>query len=46
MEMREALFPTIFTGPGFPPNTLLLVDRLVKEEFVIEVEAVAARLNR
>jgi enamine deaminase RidA (YjgF/YER057c/UK114 family) len=46
MEMREALFPTIFTGPGFPPNTLLLVDRLVKEEFVIEVEAVAAKLNR
>ena len=45
MELREALFPTIFTGPDFPPNTLLLVDRLVKEEFVIEVEAVAAKLN-
>ena len=46
MELRKALFPTIFTGPDFPPNTLLMVDRLVKEEFVIEVEAVAAKLNR
>ena len=45
MELREGLFPTIFSGPDFPPNTLLLVDRLVKEEFVIEVEAVAAKLN-
>ena len=45
MELRKALFPTIFTGPDFPPNTLLMVDRLVKEEFLIEVEAVAAKLN-
>ena len=46
MELRKALFSNIFTGPDFPPNTLLMVDRLVKEEFVIEVEAVAAKLNR
>ena len=45
MELRKALFPKIFTGPDYPPNTLLMVDRLVKEEFVIEVEAVAAKLN-
>ena len=40
MRNRAALFPKIFKGPLFPPNTLLMVDRLVKEEFVIEVEAV------
>jgi enamine deaminase RidA (YjgF/YER057c/UK114 family) len=40
MKNRAALFPKIFEGPLFPPNTLLMVDRLVKEEFVIEVEAV------
>jgi enamine deaminase RidA (YjgF/YER057c/UK114 family) len=40
MKCRIALFPTIFTGPLYPPNTLLVVDRLVKEEFLFEVEAV------
>ena len=45
MELRAALFPTIFTGPDYPPNTLLVVDRLVKEEFLLEVEAVAAKLH-
>lgn len=42
MELRAALFPTLFEGPLYPPNTLLIVDRLVKEEFLIEVEAVVA----
>ncbi len=41
MRLRAALFPKLFKGPLFPPNTLLIVDRLVKEEFLIEVEAVA-----
>ena len=41
MELRAALFPTIFRGPLYPPNTLLMVDRLVKEPFLIEVEAIA-----
>lgn len=40
MELRAALFPKLFRGPLYPPNTLLIVDRLVKEEFVIEVEAI------
>ncbi len=42
MTLRAALFSEIFEGPLFPPNTLLMVDRLVKEEFLIEVEAVVA----
>ena len=40
MRLREQLFPKLFEGPLFPPNTLLVVDRLVKEDFVFEVEAV------
>ena len=41
MRARAALFPKLFESNAYPPNTLLVVDRLVKEEFVIEVEAVA-----
>jgi enamine deaminase RidA (YjgF/YER057c/UK114 family) len=40
MAARAALFPKLFKGPLYPPNTLLIIDRLVKEEFVIEVEAI------
>lgn len=42
MAERARLFPKLFNGGLYPPNTLLMVDRLVKEEFVIEVEAVVA----
>jgi enamine deaminase RidA (YjgF/YER057c/UK114 family) len=41
MPLRAKLFPTLFKTPVYPPNTLLVVDRLVKESFLIEVEAVA-----
>lgn len=40
MRLRAARFPDWFGGEVFPPNTLLIVDRLVKEEFLFEVEAV------
>ena len=42
MRLRGDLFPKLFGGTIFPPNTLLMVDRLVKEEFLFEVEAVVA----
>jgi enamine deaminase RidA (YjgF/YER057c/UK114 family) len=42
MTLRANLFPSLFPTPTYPPNTLLVVDRLVKEEFLIEVEAIAA----
>lgn len=42
MSLRADLFPTLFPDGVFPPNTLLIVDRLVKEEFLIEVEAIVA----
>lgn len=41
MSARAALFPRLFSRPLYPPNTLLIVDRLVKEEFLLEVEAIA-----
>ena len=40
MKLRETLFPELFSGASYPPNTLLIVKRLVKAEFRIEVEAV------
>jgi enamine deaminase RidA (YjgF/YER057c/UK114 family) len=39
---RAREFPKLFAGGAYPPNTLLIVDRLVREEFLIEVSAVAA----
>lgn len=41
MRLRAEHFPHWFGGDVFPPNTLLIIDRLVKEEFVLEVEAIA-----
>lgn len=40
MKLRAELFPTLFKGPDYPPNTLLVVDRLVKEDFLFELESV------
>lgn len=41
MKVRAETFPKLFGGTVYPPNTLLMIDRLVKEEFLIEIEAVA-----
>ena len=42
MQYRTREFPRLFAGSAYPPNTLLVIDRLVREEFLIEVSAVAA----
>ena len=42
MAYRRREFPAMFAGAPYPPNTLLIVDRLVREEFLIEVQTVAA----
>jgi enamine deaminase RidA (YjgF/YER057c/UK114 family) len=39
--IRERLFPDLFPDREYPPNTLLVVERLVRPEFRIEVEAIA-----
>lgn len=40
--VRDELFPELFPDGAYPPNTLLVVRRLVKPEFRVEIEAVAA----
>jgi enamine deaminase RidA (YjgF/YER057c/UK114 family) len=42
MALRKEYFADLFPSGAYPPNTLLVVDRLVKEEFLIEIEVVAA----
>jgi enamine deaminase RidA (YjgF/YER057c/UK114 family) len=41
MEARAALFPKLYPDGKCPPNTLLIIDRLVKPEFLIEVAVIA-----
>ena len=40
-KIRERLFPDLFPDGEYPPNTLLVVERLVRPELRIEVEAIA-----
>ena len=42
MQWRLREFPGMFPDGRYPPNTLLIVDRLVQEHFLVEVQAVAA----
>jgi enamine deaminase RidA (YjgF/YER057c/UK114 family) len=42
MQFRLREFPRMFASGVYPPNTLLMVDRLVQEPFLIEVQTVAA----
>jgi enamine deaminase RidA (YjgF/YER057c/UK114 family) len=42
MEFRLREFPHMFPSEKYPPNTLLMVDRLVKEPFLVEVQTIAA----
>ena len=42
MVYRLREFPRMFLGGAYPPNTLLMVDRLVQEPFLVEVQAIAA----
>ena len=42
MQFRLREFPKLFPNGNYPPNTLLIIDRLVQEEFMLEVQAIAA----
>jgi enamine deaminase RidA (YjgF/YER057c/UK114 family) len=42
MKYRLREFPKMFPNGKYPPNTLLMIDRLVNEKFLIEVQAIAA----
>jgi enamine deaminase RidA (YjgF/YER057c/UK114 family) len=42
MQYRLREFPRMFANGVYPPNTLLVVDRLVQEQFLVEVQTIAA----
>jgi enamine deaminase RidA (YjgF/YER057c/UK114 family) len=42
MAWRLREFPKMFPDGKYPPNTLLIVDRLVQEQFLVEVQTIAA----
>jgi enamine deaminase RidA (YjgF/YER057c/UK114 family) len=42
MKYRLREFPKLFSHGAYPPNTLLMVDRLVQESFLVEVQTRAA----
>ena len=42
MVYRTREFPKLFADGAYPPNTLLMVDRLVQEPFLVEVKSIAA----
>jgi len=42
MQWRLREFPRMFPDAKYPPNTLLVIDRLVQEPFLVEVQTVAA----
>jgi enamine deaminase RidA (YjgF/YER057c/UK114 family) len=42
MDFRLREFPRMFPSGRYPPNTLLIVSRLVQEPFLVEVQTIAA----
>ena len=39
---REQNYPKMFPDGKYPPNTLLVIDRLVGEQYLVEVQTIAA----
>jgi hypothetical protein len=46
MKARQEAFPGLFPDGVYPPNTLLVVSRLVRPELLVEIEAMAVRPAR
>ena len=42
MTWRLREFPKMFADGKYPPNTLLIIDRLVGEPYLVEVQTIAA----
>ncbi len=43
MAARSEVFPKYFPNGVYPPNTLLVVSRLVQPELLVEIEAMAVK---
>ncbi len=41
MAWRLREFPKLFSDGSYPPNTLLIIDRLVGEQYLVEVQTIA-----
>ena len=39
---RDRMYPTFFPDGKYPPNTLLVIDRLASEDMRLEIAAIAA----
>ena len=46
MQARRAMFPSYFPDGIYPPNTLLIISRLVRPELLVEIEAMAVKPSR
>lgn len=46
VRARQEVFPGYFPDKAWPPNTLLVVSRLVRPELRVEIEAMAVRRPR
>lgn len=46
VETRGELFPALFHEGPYPANTLVVIDRLARPQFLVEIEAVAMRSAR
>jgi enamine deaminase RidA (YjgF/YER057c/UK114 family) len=46
MAARQEVFPRHFPNGVYPPNTLLVISRLVRPELRVEVEALAVKPTR
>ena len=42
IQARTEVFPEMFPNEDYPPNTLLVVAGLVREDLLVEIKAVAA----
>ena len=40
-EERSVIFEDIYADKRYPPNTLVVVDKLARDEWLIEIEAIA-----
>ena len=38
---REQNYPKMFPDGKYPPNTLMIIDRLVQEQFLLEIQTIA-----
>jgi 2-iminobutanoate/2-iminopropanoate deaminase len=43
MKTRKEVFPRYFPDGVYPPNTILVVSRLVLPELLVEIEAMAVK---